>query len=1061
LVYCSLFEPRGGGVRISKWKSLAALVSASAAVTAHGQTSLTGGALALQSGGSKTNSNATWTLTTAGYAGTYLTVPTGGATINFTVNANESSGSGANPHMDLVIADTTVGFNVNSTLGTNYSTGNITLPAGTYLVEDERDYSGNVGVSRSLSVNNLSVNTVSGSAATFSNTSTDANALTASDTYINNFRKGGATVTMTGPNGIPMLAGTPISVNLARNAFAFGTAVPGSDPSSVSAYMGGPTTAQQLNYQSHLNQNFNAVSEENAGKWGSDEGTQGSPSLGGVDNILNYAQTNQMTARMHNLIWGSQQPTWVGTLLTNAGNGVAGAQTSLSNAITSRINYTVGTGTSSDRDLKYGSIDVYNESYHTGASLSTTNNYWHIYGASGIAGIYNQVASAISASGSSAKTYTNEYNVLQNNGTSYGTFYATNIDQIRDAGGNVGGVGIQYYPSASIGAGDSQHSPARIESTLANLAAQGLPMTLTEFGVASGGDATTAATILQDSMRLMYGSPQANGFYMWGFQAENGGGNLFASAAALYTVSTSNWNSWTLTAAGKAWQDQLGIADWDGNPNDGWTTNFSTTLNSAGTFSFPVTSNPQTSGGFYGDYYLSGETANSQNAKVLPFDFTLTKGTTTYNTTVAKPTNWFMWKTNTSGNWSTGTNWTDAPESGATPNTAGYTAYFGSSATVYNMTTGAPTTTNITGAVAVNVDSAKTVGMLAFDSANSYTLSGSGITLQGYDPAGNVASIYVNNGSHTINSALTLADDTTVTVGPVASTLTVNSFQSTTAALIKAGAGSLKLTGANAIGGNITINAGPLTLSTGSLSAPNITVNVGGSLHYDGGTLAATNLNVTGGLAAMAAAGNRVMTLNSLTISGAPDAWVGKVDLNNNGLIVHNGDNFTIFNQLKAGFNAANGYWNGTAGIVSTSAAGNTTHLTTLGYGSGGNPLDGVNTASSDILVKYTYFGDANLDGTVNGGDYQQIDNGFGMGLTGWSNGDFNYDGVVDGSDYSLIDNTFNQISATGASPLALLASPASVISSTIAAVPEPGSLSLIIIATAGIFVRRKRKTGE
>ena len=111
-------------MRISKWKALAALLSASAAVTAHGQTSLTGSSMALKSSGSAT-------LSSSGYVGTYLTVPAGGSTINFTVNANESSGSGGDPHMNLVIADTTVGFNVNSTTGINYSTGNITLPAGT------------------------------------------------------------------------------------------------------------------------------------------------------------------------------------------------------------------------------------------------------------------------------------------------------------------------------------------------------------------------------------------------------------------------------------------------------------------------------------------------------------------------------------------------------------------------------------------------------------------------------------------------------------------------------------------------------------------------------------------------------------------------------------------------------------------------------------------------------------------------------------------------------------------------------------------------------------------
>jgi hypothetical protein len=103
--------------------------------------------------------------------------------------------------------------------------------------------------------------------------------------------------------------------------------------------------------------------------------------------------------------------------------------------------------------------------------------------------------------------------------------------------------------------------------------------------------------------------------------------------------------------------------------------------------------------------------------------------------------------------------------------------------------------------------------------------------------------------------------------------------------------------------------------------------------------------------------------------------------------------------------------------------------------------------------VKYTYYGDANLDGTVTGADYQQIDTGFGLHLTGWQNGDFNYDGVVDGSDYSLIDNTFNQITATGASALAIVAAPADLSS-----VPEPTTLALLAMGTIGVLGSRRRR---
>jgi len=79
----------------------------------------------------------------------------------------------------------------------------------------------------------------------------------------------------------------------------------------------------------------------------------------------------------------------------------------------------------------------------------------------------------------------------------------------------------------------------------------------------------------------------------------------------------------------------------------------------------------------------------------------------------------------------------------------------------------------------------------------------------------------------------------------------------------------------------------------------------------------------------------------------------------------------------------------------------------------------------TDVLVKYTYYGDANLDGIVDGSDYSRIDNAFltdqsnATAATGWGNGDFNYDGVTNGSDYTLIDNAFNSQGASLAAALA------------------------------------------
>jgi hypothetical protein len=201
-----------------------------------------------------------------------------------------------------------------------------------------------------------------------------------------------------------------------------------------------------------------------------------------------------------------------------------------------------------------------------------------------------------------------------------------------------------------------------------------------------------------------------------------------------------------------------------------------------------------------------------------------------------------------------------------------------------------------------------------------------------------------------------------------------------------------------------------------------------------------------------------VLITSALAITNTSNAWQGLVNLNGNDMIVHNGSVPNIFSQLKSGLNSPGGYWNGTSGIISTTAAADSTHLTTLGYRTGGVTFDGQGTSSSDVLVKYTYYGDANLDGTVDGADYQQIDNGFGEHLTGWQNGDFNYDGVVDGSDFSLIDNSFNQLIGTGVSPLAISAVASDLIVSP-SSVPEPTSAVALTTGALGLLgCRQKRR---
>jgi len=201
-----------------------------------------------------------------------------------------------------------------------------------------------------------------------------------------------------------------------------------------------------------------------------------------------------------------------------------------------------------------------------------------------------------------------------------------------------------------------------------------------------------------------------------------------------------------------------------------------------------------------------------------------------------------------------------------------------------------------------------------------------------------------------------------------------------------------------------------------------------------------------------------INTINSLTLTGTAG-----FDLTNDKLIISYSANSdpvtTIAGYIKSGYNT--GGWDG-PGIDSSYAAAN--HAYALGYADG---ADGVvaGLTSGQIEVMYTLLGDANLDGLVNGSDFNILAANFNQSITGWDQGDFNYDGLVNAADFNALAANFNQgvSGAASAGDIAALDAFAAAngLSLPTSSVPEPASAAMIVMAGLGTLRRRRRSSSR
>jgi autotransporter-associated beta strand protein/T5SS/PEP-CTERM-associated repeat protein len=248
------------------------------------------------------------------------------------------------------------------------------------------------------------------------------------------------------------------------------------------------------------------------------------------------------------------------------------------------------------------------------------------------------------------------------------------------------------------------------------------------------------------------------------------------------------------------------------------------------------------------------------------------------------------------------------------------------------------------------------------------------------------------------------------------------------------GGGTLTLVGADTYTGGTNVTAGTLVIgAAGALPANSAVSITAGTLQ-----LAAN----TGG-----------ETLASLSIAGN-----GTLDIGNNHMILSDPSgsiDSTIESYLAAGFNGSN--WNGTGGSIMTSAPTGTIYGIGWADGADGG-ISGL--TSGQLEVKYTLYGDTNLDGAVNSIDFGTMAANFGKSGNTWDQGDFDYNGTINSIDFGLLAGNFGK-SLGSAGDVVTAADWAALdafaqANGLMAEVPEPASMGML--AVGGFLVLRRRR---
>ncbi len=244
---------------------------------------------------------------------------------------------------------------------------------------------------------------------------------------------------------------------------------------------------------------WNQVTPENAGKWGSVEGTRDVFNWGQLDAAYALAKDNGFPFRFHVLFWGSQQPNWIATLSNEEQ--------------LEEIHEWMDAVAERYPDIDY--LEVVNEPLHAPPSGLTAGNYAKALGGGGVTG-WDWIIEAFRLSREkfpNAKLMINDYNIV---GSSSETTRYLRIIELLQEQDLIDAIGVQAHAFSTTG------DEEVIKTNLDALAATGLPIIATEMDIDGGTNASNDdQQQLDDYKRIFpvfWEHPSVIGVTLWGWR---------------------------------------------------------------------------------------------------------------------------------------------------------------------------------------------------------------------------------------------------------------------------------------------------------------------------------------------------------------------------------------------------------------------------------------------------------------------------------------------------------------------------------------------------------------